>query len=600
MRAALDALSNRRVLLFGGKGGVGKTTIASIAALHYSKSQKTILFTTDPAGNLRDIFSKRQAATSNLLIEELDATALYDKFLGKNLSAFIEIADRGTYLDRDELQRFFELSLPGIDELMAWMHIGELAEEHANAKVIVDTAPTGHTLRMLGAGAHFGELASALDALEAKHRGMVRQLTRKNVRDAMDDFIDNFRERAEKRRAVLSDPSVTAFVPVFLSEPWVVEQTKRLIAEVGIDVPLAILNRAVIDADCDRDRELQKRDDEAVKALAPLRVERAPRSCTPLDSGKALRDYLRGAGSQPAKRRLRGGATSGSTLAPPAARLVFFAGKGGVGKTTCASSLALQLARREHVTILSVDPAHTLRDVFAHEAPPPNLRVETIDTRAKWRAFRDKLGDEIERAVSGISPAGLSVAYDSEAMQKLIEVAPPGADELFAIMRIADLIADSSQQRIIIDTAPTGHFLRLLELPRTAGEWVREFMRILLRYRELIPAGSLGEELVQASRALKLLEETLHSPDAAVIAVTRPERIVVDETKRLLATLRERDIRVHAIIANYMTPQNDCRCDQLRRESEVDALSHLEAVLIERRDRPPVSLAELAALLAGQ
>jgi len=286
-------------------------------------------------------------------------------------------------------------------------------------------------------------------------------------------------------------------------------------------------------------------------------------------------------------------------LPTPTARLIFFAGKGGVGKTTCASSLALQLAKTQRVTILSVDPAHALRDVFAHEPPPANLRVEAIDTRAKWRDFRDKLGSEIERAVEGIAPGGMSLAYDSEAMQKLIEIAPPGADELFAITRIADLIADRSQERIIIDTAPTGHFLRLLELPRTAGEWVREFMRILLRYRELIPAGALGEELVQASRALKMLEDTLHSPAAAVIAVTRPERIVIAETQRLLDTLRDRKIAVPSIIANYVTPVNDCRCDQSKRAFEMEAMARLSPrpVVIERRDRPVTELRALSDLL---
>ena len=603
MRAALDALGSRRVLLFGGKGGVGKTTIASLAALHYAESRKTILFTTDPAGNLDDLFAagNRQPATSNPRIESLDANALYASFLTENLEPFIEIADRGTYLDREELRRFFELSLPGIDELMAWMHIGELAEEHADAMLVVDTAPTGHALRMLGAGGHFNELAAALDALEAKHRGMVLQLTRKRVRDAMDEFIEAFQARADRRRALLANPKVSAFVPVFLSEPWVVEQTKRLIAEVGMDMPLAILNRAVVDADCDRDRQLQQRDRDAIEALAPLPVEKAPRSCVPLDSVARLKSYLRGARLPSPARSSPAKDVGEGTRAPLsiAARLLFFAGKGGVGKTTCASSVALQLAKRERVTILSVDPAHSLRDVFAREQPPPNLRVETIDTRAKWRAFRDKLGEEIDRAVSGITPGGLTLAYDSEAMQKLVEIAPPGADELFAITRIADLIADESQSRIIIDTAPTGHFLRLLELPRTAGEWVREFMRILLRYRDLIPAGSLGEELVEASRALKMLDDTLHSSAASVICVTRPERIVVAETKRLIATLAERNIAVGAVIANSMTPANDCDCDRSMRAYELDALAALGAkpVLIARRDEPVTRLDDLVRLV---
>jgi arsenite-transporting ATPase len=282
-------------------------------------------------------------------------------------------------------------------------------------------------------------------------------------------------------------------------------------------------------------------------------------------------------------------------------RLTFFAGKGGVGKTTCASSLALQLAKQKRCTIVSVDPAHTLRDVFAHEAPPKNLTVETIDTREKWRHFRESLGDEIERAMRALAPKGMTIAYDGEAMQKLVEIAPPGADELFAITRLADLIADTTQEAIVVDTAPTGHFLRLIDLPKTAGEWVKEFMRILLRYRELIPPGSLGEELIRASRALHSVDATLRSKDCGVVVVTRPERIVIAETKRLMASVEDRGMHVTRVIANYVTPETDCSCDRSMRSHELEALKQLGAkpTIIERRDTPPASLSELSALFSG-
>jgi arsenite-transporting ATPase len=250
--------------------------------------------------------------------------------------------------------------------------------------------------------------------------------------------------------------------------------------------------------------------------------------------------------------------------------------------------------------VISVDPAHTLRDVFAEETPPTNLTVETIDTRAKWRRFRDNLGEEIERAIGAITPGGMTVAYDADAMKKLVEIAPPGADELFAITRLSDLIADDSQATIIVDTAPTGHFLRLIELPATAGEWVREFMRILLRYRELIPAGSLGEELIRASRALHALEEAMRSESTRVIVVTRPERIVIAESKRLIAEVEQRGMHLGGVIANYVTPENDCACDQSMRGYEMDALAALErddVVIVERRDAPVTKLAELAMLV---
>jgi len=312
--------------------------------------------------------------------------------------------------------------------------------------------------------------------------------------------------------------------------------------------------------------------------------------------------------------------------------LTFFAGKGGVGKTTCSAAYALGLASAHPercYIVISVDPAHSLRDVFADQPPPANLQVEIIETREKWRRFRDTLGEEIERAVDAITPSGMSVAYDTDAVQKLIEVAPPGADELFAITRLADLLEGARTSRpqragvspdrqgtssssetladcgrdarapaeIIVDTAPTGHFLRLLDLPQTAGEWLREFMRILLRYKELIPPGSLGEELVSASKSLKAVDEALHH-DAKVMVVTRPERIVIAETKRLMHELEARSIKIGGVIANYVTPMTDCKCDRSMRSFEEAALAELpDAIRIERRDAPVTSLTDLATLL---
>ncbi|MBK5260591.1 MAG: TRC40/GET3/ArsA family transport-energizing ATPase [Thermoanaerobaculia bacterium] len=538
LAAALQTVASRRVLLFGGKGGVGKTTIAAAAAKELAKSRRTI----------------------PISVAELDANALYDGFLEKNLEQFLEIGDRGTYLDREELRRFFELSLPGIDEVMTWLHIGEVAETNPDAIVIVDTAPTGHTLRMLDASEHFGRFALALDSMQEKHRQMVRQLTRRDTRDAIDQFITRFEQDASRRRALLADPASAAFIPVLLAEPWVVEQTVRLIAEVradGIDVPFAILNRA----------SGSGADHEATEKLAPLRVVEVHEEAgaeTPITP-------------------------AGTTFLDVSPRMLFLAGKGGVGKTTCAASIALQLARAnpaKRYTIISVDPAHALRDVFAIDQPPENLAVEMIDTRAKWQRFRETLGDEIERAMNAITPSGITLAYDTEALKRLIEIAPPGADELFAISRLSGLAVDSSIEKIIVDTAPTGHFLRLLELPKTAGEWVREFMRILLRYRDLIPAGSLGEELVEASRSLKALEDTLHGPDAGVIVVTRPERMVIDETERLIAELERRGIPIAGVIANYVAGDQSAILRALP--------PHL---VIARQPRPVTRLDDLARLV---
>lgn len=270
--AALESLASHRVVLFGGKGGVGKTTISAMGAQHFAKTRRVILFTTDPASNLDDLGLQ-------LPIESLDAAKLWSRFLQQNLDAFLEIGDRGTYLDREELRRFFELSIPGADELMAWVRIGELAEENEDALIVVDTAPTGHTLRMLSSSSHFRQLGEALDAMQEKHRGLVRQLTRRDVRDAMDAFIEEFSAQSARRHELLTDPKRAAFIAVMLSEPWVVEQTKRLVSEIEIDTPFVVLNRTAPDCDCTRCLEQAKRDAEARKAFA--RVVDVQRWCTP-------------------------------------------------------------------------------------------------------------------------------------------------------------------------------------------------------------------------------------------------------------------------------------------------------------------------------
>jgi arsenite/tail-anchored protein-transporting ATPase len=601
---AFESLGSRRVLLFGGKGGVGKTTVAAAAALHFASTRQAILFTTDPASNLTDLFGEGlQERPETLQIESLEAAALYARFLDRHLESFLEIGDRGTYLDREELRRLFALSLPGVDELMGWMHIGELAEESPEAMLIVDTAPTGHTLRMLSSSAHFRQLAVALDAMQEKHRTMVRQFTRRASRDAFDQFIDDFELRARRKSEMLADPARSAFIPVALSEPLVIDQTLRLIGEVGqIDVPFVVLNRAVVVPDCERDRRRTLLDEQARAAFAPRNVVAARRSCVPLDTAGRIATWSRTTGEAavevsvaPADAR-RG--HSGSLLIAP---LLFFAGKGGVGKTSCATSVALQLARQnpqKRYVIVSVDPAHSLRDVFLGQIPPANLAVETIDTRAKWEEFRESTGQRISDAFDSLTPRGMTLAHDREAMQQILEIAPPGADELFAIVRLSDLAEEKGLDGIIVDTAPTGHFLRLLELPRAAREWVQEFMRIMLRYRELIASGSLGEDLVRASKALKILDETLCSERSAVVVVTRPERIVVAESKRLIEELRSRGIPIGGIIGNYLTPANDCPCDAAMRAHELAALEELKVDLtIERKDEAPATLDELAALV---
>jgi arsenite-transporting ATPase len=603
LRDAFERLKPRRLILFGGKGGVGKTTIASLAALHLAESRATVLFSTDPASNLADLWGGDARSPENLRIASIDAEALWDAFLAEHLDSFVELGDRGTYLDRDEIRNLFTLSIPGIDELMGWLEIGAIAEANPEATLVVDTAPTGHTLRLLSSSHHFEHLASALEEMQAKHRALVTQLTRRQATDAIDAFLAAFRARFERRAALLADRSATAFVPVFLAEPLVTAQTLRLAEEVRslpIDVPLAILNQAAHDCDCAACALRSMREEEAIEAMK-LDVVRAPRACVPLEDSAALLAYLDGkdrredAGSHASPAR-----ASSRLRLDPRPRLLFVAGKGGVGKTTTASSIALQLASRGLRTVLiSVDPAHSVVDVFAEGSPHQSLRIETIDTRGKWRRLTARLGSDIERAIGGLTAPNISISHDAEVLRELLEIAPPGADEIFAVMRLADLLEDAETDIAVVDTAPTGHFLRLLDLPRTAGEWTREMMRLLLRYKELVPPGALAEELLDASKALRRIGAALGSEETAAVIVTRAEPLVAAETRRLRDALAERGMRIGATVVNALTPRGHCACDASRRAGELGIAAAFPGpvVAIDRLAAPPSSLDSLRALI---
>lgn len=587
------------MILFGGKGGVGKTTLSLLAATHLSERRPVTLVTTDPAGNLTDFSGE---VPTGLTIETIDAPALWREFLDDNLESFLELGDRGTYLDREELRRFFELSIPGVDELMGWSRIAGLVHEAEEPLVIVDTAPTGHTLRLLSSSKHWHAMALVLDSMQAKYREIVSHLTRTDMRDSLDEFLERFESMIEASETLFSDPARSAFIPVSIAEPWVVDQTVRLIREVreaGLDAPFAVLNHASLACDCGR-CERRREAETAAENEIPAEVVPAPEACALFRSFDDLRTYLDGGQISGSRKEPPRKPDSGRALKNVDGRLSFVVGKGGVGKTTVATALSLGAAGKgQKVTLLSVDPAHSVTDVFNRIEAPANLRVETIDTKASWKKLEAEVGRAVSKAVSGLTPKGFQNVHDEAITKQLLEISPPGADEIFALIRILELWDDDSIDRIIVDTAPTGHFLRLLELPEVAGEWVRELMRIMLRYREIISSTSLGEKLLNASKSLRRFDETLKDPECSAVLVTRPEPIVISESLRLLDAVEAKGLRLAAVVANAMTPESDCSCDERVRGEEAAELERFgdrELIMIERRDEPPVTREQIGAL----
>jgi arsenite-transporting ATPase len=268
------------------------------------------------------------------------------------------------------------------------------------------------------------------------------------------------------------------------------------------------------------------------------------------------------------------------------ARWILFGGKGGVGKTTCAAAAAVLLAADRRVLLLSTDPAHSLGDVFGarfgndpRPAPggPSTLRVREIDARAEMDRFRRRYVDAVDEAFARIARAA---GGDRDAFRELIDLAPPGIDEVIAVADVADAVAGGASHYdvIVTDTAPTGHALRLLETPDVLRDWTRALMAILVKYREIVGAGTLAALLVQLSRRLRGLASVLRDPaQTRFTVVTRAAALPIAESRSLIASLATLRIPVGAIVVNAMGG-GTCRACRARSSREAEAVSRLRRV----------------------
>ncbi len=254
-----------RFLFFGGKGGVGKTTAAVATALLLLDTappgKSILLISTDPAHSLSDSLSTplgdrptEVARRGGAILEarEMDAAAALDRFKAKYRRVLAEIADRGTLLDEGDVNQLLDLSLPGMDEVMALVELGEL-ERSDYWRVIVNTAPSGHTTRLLGLPQIFASWITALDRLADKHRYMVAQLLGRARRDdEVEIFLRDMNDAISRVRRLLYTPGETAFVLVAIPEAMAVEETARYfdtLKREGVPVTDLIINRVERGAD---------------------------------------------------------------------------------------------------------------------------------------------------------------------------------------------------------------------------------------------------------------------------------------------------------------------------------------------------------------
>ena len=238
----------------GGKGGVGKTTCAAALALGAARSGlATLIVSTDPAPSLGDALRQPLGAkprpvrgAARLAAVEVDARAALDRWIASRRDLLEEIALRGTWLDRDYVARLLRLSLPGIDEIAALLELADFSASSAYDHIVVDTAPTGHMLRMLAMPTLLGGIARVFDRMQGKHRIMVHAIRGGWTRDAADVLIESIDAQAQRMDAILHDASLSALTWVTLPEPMAIAETRdalTALSDARIRVDRIVVNR---------------------------------------------------------------------------------------------------------------------------------------------------------------------------------------------------------------------------------------------------------------------------------------------------------------------------------------------------------------------
>eukprot|EP00439_Symbiodinium_sp_Y106_P018491 s423_g2.t1 len=254
----------------------------------------------------------------------------------------------------------------------------------------------------------------------------------------------------------------------------------------------------------------------------------------------------------------------GDASALPKTQVTLFGGKGGVGKTSMSSAMAVKTAMDgQRVLIISTDPAHSLGDALGCKLSASAQAVENfagsgelfameVDTAAAMKRFQETVRDALQRRQNDGGIVGQVLKQlPMQDFVDLFDTLPPGSDEIVALTEVLEKVEKENFDRIIIDTAPTGHAVRLLTYPDFLERLAERVARLRERFGWL-SGESKGPDQVRSFQFRMIeLQELFTDPDRSSFSVvTIPTTLALEETKRLLVQLEEQDIRCGLVIAN--------------------------------------------------
>ncbi len=256
--------------------------------------------------------------------------------------------------------------------------------------------------------------------------------------------------------------------------------------------------------------------------------------------------------------------------------LILLGGKGGVGKTTCAAVTAIALLPKKTL-LVSTDPAHSLGDCLGQEIGDEITRVEQgenlyaleISADKTLQEFKQQYRHQMRRLLD--TSAGIEHLTRGE-REKLLSLPVPGADEVMGLRRLMDLMEEGNFEKYVLDTAPTGHTLRLLSMPDVFDEWIDVFYNLRDKHRFHERAFSKPDRADQFLASLKTsttkLRKLLRSQKTEFVVVTAAERLVIEETKDFVGQLTSFGISVRHLIINKLFPDLNTDFSRIRRDQE--------------------------------
>ena len=577
-----------RTLFFTGKGGTGKTSIACASATGLAAAgRRVLLVSTDPASNLSEVLQTTEVGSTPSPVTGRPGLDAIDIDPEAAAAAYRERIV-GPYRDRlpatavasieEQLSGACTVEIAAFDEFARLLGSPEATAGYDH--VIFDTAPTGHTLRLLRLPSAWSEFI-ATNTTGTSCLGPLTGL--KSQRSLYDATF-----------AALTDPARTTIVLVSRPEPSALAEADRSrgeFAELGIENQRLALNGVFGASDRsdtlalaleDRQRQALEGIPSALGALARTTIPLLP--FAPLGVEALARVFDSGAHAPDAPAALAPPAPKGTQrletlvdeLAAPGHGLIMTMGKGGVGKTTIAAAIAVELARRGHPVHLSTtDPAAHVAQTIGDQ--PHGLKVSRIDPAVETRAY----------SAAVLAEAGGDLDANARALLEE-DLRSPCTEEIAIFRAFARTVADAQEGFVVLDTAPTGHTLLLLDAAQAY-------------HREIARTNDIPQEISD-------LLPRLRDPEfARVLLVTLPEATPVHEAAQLAEDLRRAQIAPYAWIVNqslsHARPRDPVLAQRALAEhryiTEVLERSEQHTAIVGWQPRPPVGATQLIALLAA-